>query len=64
MFIFTQVQLSGSISPSKCATNFVLASLCTAAVAELAYQNKLKPLQHIGSYRYNYFNVVNTLLPV
>jgi len=38
MFIFTQVQLSALISPSECATNFALALLRTAAVAELAYQ--------------------------
>jgi len=37
MLIFTQVQLSAPISP-ECATNFALALLRTAAVAELAYQ--------------------------
>jgi len=36
--IFTQVQLSALISLSECATNFALALLHTAAVAELAYQ--------------------------
>jgi len=38
VFTFTQVQLSAPISPSEWATNFALASLRTAAVAELAYQ--------------------------
>ena len=38
MLILTQVQLSALISPSECATNFALAFLRTAAVAELAYQ--------------------------
>ena len=37
MFIFTQVQLSGPISPSVCATNFTLALLYTGAVAKLAH---------------------------
>ena len=52
MVIFTQVQLSAPISPSECATNFALAFLRTAAVAELAYQKQSKSLQHIRSYNH------------
>ena len=44
MFIFSQVQLSGPISPSECATNFALESFCIAAVAELCVVNALLPV--------------------